>query len=362
MGVRYTYQDRVSARNSGHAAAALFALLAIASASAGPASAAVQIGSTSIVVESVTGTVENQARRLVLRDEVHQNEVIETAASSASVIVFRDGSKLSLGPTTRLTLDRFVYDPDQGKGAFVLNIVEGAFRFATGQLSKLSGENYLIRTPTAVMGIRGTLVSGVIAPDGTTAAILDSQSLIIVTGRAGQIVELNASGLGTVVRRDGTLSAPGRPPSWALARLEELDSLLGEADYPADPPEAEETEEADAGTNEGDQAVGLAQGGGPGDADDDAEGDGGGNGDGVGGGAGGGAGDDPGDADGDDPGDTDGDDPGDADGDDPGDADGDADGDTDGDADADGDADGDDAGDADGDDGNGGGGDKGGSR
>jgi hypothetical protein len=132
----------------------------------------------------------------VLRDNVYHYEEIETARATASEFVFLVGSKLSLGPGARMTLDRFVYHPDKGTGAFVMNIVEGAFHFATGQISKLGGANYVIRTPTAVMGIRGTLLSGAIAPDGTTAAVLDSESLITVTGRTGRTVNLDASGPG----------------------------------------------------------------------------------------------------------------------------------------------------------------------
>jgi hypothetical protein len=36
--------------------------------------------------------------------------------SSASQIVFRDRTKVSLGPNARLTLDEFVFDPDPAHG------------------------------------------------------------------------------------------------------------------------------------------------------------------------------------------------------------------------------------------------------
>jgi hypothetical protein len=229
----------------------LFTLTVALTAWTGLALAAPEIGSAAIVVKTVRGAVEDRFRTLVVRDNVHQNEHIQTARGSASEFVFLDGSKLSLGPDTLITLDRFVYHPDRGAGTFVMNIVEGAFRFATGQISKLGGANYEIHTPTTVMSISGTRLSGVIAPDGTTAAILDSDSLISVTGRAGQTVNLDASGFATVVGRDGMLAPVGVAPRWARDRLRELDILLAGRHAPSDPNRRQADAHSSAGSAPG---------------------------------------------------------------------------------------------------------------
>src|SRR5512146_1285664 len=102
------------------------------------------IGTTIVVVRTVTGTLETQTRQLVIHDDVGQNEVIATAPDAASEIEFVDGTKLSLGPRARVVLDKFVYDPDPTKGKFYMTVSEGVFRFATGHMDH---QSYAITTP-----------------------------------------------------------------------------------------------------------------------------------------------------------------------------------------------------------------------
>jgi hypothetical protein len=120
-----------------------------------PVLAATDIGKTTIVVRTVTGTFATQVRQLVVNDGVNQNEVIATATDAASEILFVDGTKISVGPRAHVTLDKFVYDPNPSKGAFFLSVTEGVFRFVTGGMAH---ESYSIKTPGGTIGVRGTTV------------------------------------------------------------------------------------------------------------------------------------------------------------------------------------------------------------
>jgi len=124
-----------------------------------PAKAANNIGSTVVVVKTVTGELETVVRQLVLHDGVAQNELISTGADAASEIDFIDGTKLRLGPRARVTLDKFVYDPNPGKGAFYLTVSEGVARFATGNMDH---QSYSIATPNGSLGVRGTAFNFVV--------------------------------------------------------------------------------------------------------------------------------------------------------------------------------------------------------
>ena len=117
-----------------------------------PASAATEIGKTVIVVKTVTGQIEETVRRLVINDGVSQNEIISTESDAASEIVFLDGTKISVGPRARVTLDRFVYDPDPSKCTFFLSVSQGVFRFVTGGMAH---QSYEIKTPNGTIGVRG---------------------------------------------------------------------------------------------------------------------------------------------------------------------------------------------------------------
>jgi hypothetical protein len=120
-----------------------------------PVLAATDIGKTTIVVRTVTGTLATQSRQLIVHDNVNQNEVIATADDAASEIEFIDGTQIRLGPKARVTLDKFVYDPSPTKSAFFLSVTEGVFRFITGEMAH---QSYVITTPNGVIGVRGTIV------------------------------------------------------------------------------------------------------------------------------------------------------------------------------------------------------------
>lgn len=218
----------------------LFAALAAVGIAAGePASAAQAIGSATSIVRDVTGKIDGSERKLAAKDEVHGNELIATDKQSAAELRFVDDTKVTLGPQTRLVLDRYVFDPEKSTSSVKMTVAEGVFRVVTGS-SKFG--SYTIKTPTATIGIRGTVIDVVVAKDGTTVVLMHSDSFATVKGfgsvrggsSAGRIggsggicSVLNESNSSTTVQKDGTTTPVGSAPDWALSRLSETDSLLG---------------------------------------------------------------------------------------------------------------------------------------
>lgn len=199
----------------------------------GEAVAATTIGNTSVVVRTVTGTAEGEKRYLNFEDDVYRNELIETFNESATEITFLDETVLSLGANTRVTLDRFVYDPDPDASSFVLSVTEGALRFTSGVLPS---DSYEIHTPVATIGIRGTIVDiRVERARGVDGAPLTSVSLSVVEGEADFVdcrgrhthvaeglssrIEGGAEGCSTAV-------APGPGPAKVTRALRTRDELL----------------------------------------------------------------------------------------------------------------------------------------
>ena len=128
-----------------------------------PASAATPIGGTEQVVSEVQGFLGPVTRVLQLQDEVFSEEIIDTGGDGATRIVFLDGSELTMGSNSRVTLDRFVFDPAAGDGVMVVNFVSGIFEFASGLIP--SG-GYDLRTPFANLAIRGTRIRMSVGPAG----------------------------------------------------------------------------------------------------------------------------------------------------------------------------------------------------
>ena len=87
---------------------------------------------------------------------VQQNDTLETGADGALGLTFIDDTTLSMGPKSRITLTRVVFDPDQNAFAFVTSIVKGTFMLVSGSIAKLAPQAVEITTPVSTIGIRGT--------------------------------------------------------------------------------------------------------------------------------------------------------------------------------------------------------------
>ncbi len=218
---RHTYPGRNSAVY--HPLGAVITLVLLLFAPPG-AHAAERIGSAVQIVQTVTGEIEANFRYLILRDPVFQDEVIATLPGSASRIVFRDKTELQVGPQARVTLDRFVFDPNPSVARFVISAFDGIFRFASGKLAKTA---YRIETPNAVIGVRGTTFVSIFSPDGEQVILLESGLAVTVRDRQGGPPHtLSQPGLSLSVMTDGSITEPRPPPQWALEKLRELNALL----------------------------------------------------------------------------------------------------------------------------------------
>jgi hypothetical protein len=143
------------------------------------------VGNASIVVRTVTGTIEDNIHKIRLQDDLYHNELIETFEESATEILFLDDSTLSLGPNSSIVLDEFVYDPDPTNSSFVVTITEGALRFTSGVLPT---DAYKINTPVATIGIRGTIIDLVVDRETRIdGSVHTSVNLSVVEGEADMI-------------------------------------------------------------------------------------------------------------------------------------------------------------------------------
>jgi len=180
------------------ALAALFAPLAPATAVNTP----LQIGTTFEVKKDVIGRLESRARALKKGDDVHQDEVIETAEDSEGEFVLADDTKLAVGPNARITLDRFVYDPARKDGEIVINATKGAFRFMTGSAKKSA---YTIKSPVASIGVRGTVFDGYVNDEGEIAVLL-MDGAVDVCNAGHECNSLDQAGYFIHVGRRGIIS------------------------------------------------------------------------------------------------------------------------------------------------------------
>ena len=140
--------------------AAMFAVQSTPS-SAETRSAAIGVAaSITPSAEGGTGTVFST---LAPGSELHASETVRTGDAGKADLVFIDRTNLTVGPTSEVVLDKFVYDPVGNKGKVVVQTTRGAFRFVTGTQDHSA---YQINTPYGSLGVRGTAFNCEVKPEG----------------------------------------------------------------------------------------------------------------------------------------------------------------------------------------------------
>jgi hypothetical protein len=87
---------------------------------------------------------------------IRTSDVIVTGADGSAGITFTDNSLVSVGPNSVFAIDKYRFDTTTHDGEFEGNLKQGRLAAVSGKMVKQSPESMKIRTPSAVMGVRGT--------------------------------------------------------------------------------------------------------------------------------------------------------------------------------------------------------------
>ena len=87
--------------------------------------------------------------------EILVSDKVTTGVNSSIGITLRDGTLLSAGANSTLVLNKFILE-DNGKGGLDASLQRGTLAVISGKLSKTSPDAVSYRTPTAILGVRGT--------------------------------------------------------------------------------------------------------------------------------------------------------------------------------------------------------------
>jgi hypothetical protein len=133
------------------------------------------IGSTVVSHNDVTRDLAGAMGPLAVGDSVYRNEGVRTGADSTAKLVFLDSTNLGVGPVSHVTLDQFVYVGESNGQKMAVNLAKGVFRFTTGALDKKA---YTISTPTAAIGVRGTVLDIRVQGPLTRVTLVEGQALV----------------------------------------------------------------------------------------------------------------------------------------------------------------------------------------
>jgi hypothetical protein len=88
--------------------------------------------------------------------QLRQADTIVTGADGAVGITFLDNSLFSAGPNSVLVINKYRFDTTTHAGEFDASLNKGSLAVVSGKMVKQSPESMRIRTPSSIMGVRGT--------------------------------------------------------------------------------------------------------------------------------------------------------------------------------------------------------------
>lgn len=185
-------------------AVCLFVLAVTAVAGAPPVAAQRPVGQMVLVVNEVRGTPPGRAAApMAVGEGVVLDHLIETGPRSAARLTIGDHGVIRMGQSTRQRIDRHEVDQATGEERSVFSVLLGKVQVA---LDSLFGGELTVETPSASLGVKGTVFRVLVDAVGrTVVAVLEG--VVEVTAKAGGTVTLTA-GTYTVVDPGGAPLPP----------------------------------------------------------------------------------------------------------------------------------------------------------
>jgi hypothetical protein len=118
---------------------------------------------------------------------IHQGDVVETSAKGAVHILFADNTTFAVSESAKLSIDEYVYNPQEHSGTSFFSMLHGVFVYTSGLIGKDDPSDVKIETPVGSIGIRGTVVAGDINAAGEPSTITVVDGAIVVTNGGGSI-------------------------------------------------------------------------------------------------------------------------------------------------------------------------------
>ena len=199
---------------------------------AAPVQAQDSVGVNAAIRNSVQtrSSTTGPLRPAQLRAAVRLGDQFVTGPQSQVQVLLRDRATFTVGSNARMTVDRFVVSEN---GASAVSVARGAFRFVSGRTARSSSRE-VIGTPVGSIGVRGTIVEGVVGPE--ILALLRAQAdvppftgdeetmlLVVLRGPAGDARTFDTPGA-VDIEHDGVTVSLERP---GQALLVSSDGVFG---------------------------------------------------------------------------------------------------------------------------------------
>ncbi len=111
-------------------------------------------------IKTVTGQAEivrNSARTVArVGDPLYEKDTIETGPDGSIGITFIDNTVMSSGPESEIVLEDYKFNSSNFKGSMLADMNRGTVSMISGDIARSSPGAMKVKTPTAILGVRGT--------------------------------------------------------------------------------------------------------------------------------------------------------------------------------------------------------------
>jgi hypothetical protein len=117
---------------------------------------AVEIGQIKVLKGQVTVERKGQVLPGSVGMRLETSDILKTGPDGSVGITMSDDSLLSAGPNSVLALDRYDFDAVTSQGRFDATLQKGSLAVISGRIAKQVPDAMTVRTPSAILGVRGT--------------------------------------------------------------------------------------------------------------------------------------------------------------------------------------------------------------
>jgi hypothetical protein len=166
-----------------------------------------------------------------LNDGVQTGDVLRTKSQAKAQITFIDNSTLTISPESRVGIEAYMFDSTQNKRNAVVQLFQGLAHVVVSKIFKAAEPDFVVKTKTAIMGVRGTDFGVRLYPNSSD--VLNFEGLLQVGNilpdvgqlfrRAFKVAYSFGSGSGGgqhwvfLKAMEGTTVGLGKPPSPVFA-------------------------------------------------------------------------------------------------------------------------------------------------
>src|SRR4030042_5457974 len=121
-------------------------------------------------------------------ESVQTGDVLRPKSLPRAQLTFMDSTVITVAPESRLAIEEYLFEPAKSKRSAMLQLFQGLAHVAATKLFKVEQPDFIIKTHTAVLGVRGTELGVRLAPNSST--ILNFQGLTRVANIFPEVGDL----------------------------------------------------------------------------------------------------------------------------------------------------------------------------